>query len=337
MLRTAVVWSLLTRTPFRMVRIRENRRDPGLKAQHLHVLRAVAALGPVGVEGDRLGSKELRFRPAPLRGAQATVDVGTAGSLTLILQTLLPAILLAQGDSRIRLVGGTDVAWSPPIDWFVDVALGPALRRAVRLRLDVRRRGFYPAGGGEIELEGGGWREDVGPLNGAARGPLKSIRIRSFASESLSSRRVAERQAEAAAAALAGQGVVPETTVSYGETRSPGSVLSCVAESADGWKLGASALGERGRPAEEVGAQAAAGLAKELASGACVDEHAADQILPWLALCGGVVEASEVSAHARSNMEVIERFGGKLFRVEGRRVVCPEPFHPAGFHDVRME
>src|SRR5688572_529111 len=164
MLRTALLWSVVTQTPFKMVKIRENRDKPGLKAQHLHVLKALQAMGPLRMTGAEIGSRELTFAPAPLSAVDATVDVGTAGSLTLLLQTLLPVVLMTAGRSRFRLVGGTDVAWSPPVDYLRHITLGPALKRAERLELEVGRRGYFPAGGGEIVLEGSGWKE-VEPLD----------------------------------------------------------------------------------------------------------------------------------------------------------------------------
>jgi RNA 3'-terminal phosphate cyclase (GTP) len=337
MLRTAVAFSLLTGRPFRMRRIRANRPQPGLKAQHLHGLRAVALLGPVKVEGAVLGSRELAFHPAPLRAANATVDVGTAGALTLVLQVLLPAALRATGCSRFRLIGGTDVAWSPPVDWLRNVALGPAMKRSYQMRLDVVRRGFYPAGGGELVFEAAGWKDDVAPLEWGERGRLVQIRTLAFASEFLRERRVAERMSEAAARELERHGAPVHAEVEYGPTSSPGCVISCVADLAGGQKLGSNALGEKGTPAEDVGREAGERLSVELASGAPVDEQAADQLVPWLALSGGEFKASRLSDHTTTNLRVVEAFIGNRFEVEGTRIRCKDPFHPVASQDVRIE
>ena len=337
MLRTAVAWSLLSGKPFRMRRIRAGREKPGLKAQHLHGLHAVGKLGPVRVEGATLGSSELVFHPAPLAPCNATVDVGTAGSLTLVLQMLIPAALRAGGCSRFRLIGGTDVAWSPPVDWLRNVALGAAMKRSFQMKLDVVRRGFYPEGGGELLFEAAGWKDDVEPLAWDERGRLVQIRTLSFASEALRERRVAERLSEAAAKALARHGVKVHGEVAYGPTRSPGCVITCVADFAGGQKLGASSLGEKGKAAEDVGTQAAGQLGEEIESGAPVDEFAADQLLPWLALSGGSFRASRISEHTRTNLAVVEAFAGPRFALEGNRVSCGEPFHPVVSHNVRIE
>jgi RNA 3'-terminal phosphate cyclase (GTP) len=325
MLRSALLWSTLTQTPFRMVKIRENRKDPGLKAQHLHVIRALQAMGPVKVSGAQIGSRTVTFEPAPLAATEADVDVGTAGSLTLLLQTLLPVALATPGAHRFRLTGGTDVAWSPPVDYLRNVVLGPAMLRSWRMTLDVVKRGFYPAGGGEIRLEVQGWKE-ARPIDALERGRLVQIRILSTASTGLQDRRVAERQGESAADVLRRFGARVHVESAYGETRSPGSVVTCVADFAGGQKAGGSALGEKGRPAEEVGRQAAEQLAREIEAGAPVDEHAADQLIPWVALNGGAYRASRISEHTRSNLWVTEQFLGKVVELEDHVIRCRTPF-----------
>lgn len=326
MLRTAVVWSLVTGKAFRMENIRARRRDPGLKAQHVHVLQSLKSLGPVRFEGAVPGSPAVTFVPAPLRGTSFRVDIGTAGSVTLLLQTLLPAMLLAEGGSRVEITGGTDVAWSPPLDYLRLVLLDRLAARSRRLGVDVRRRGFYPKGGGEVVVEAEGPLAGGAPFRLSERGPLREIRIASFASEELASRRVAECQAEAAREELAAWGVRTEVEARYGATRSPGSVLVAAAIFEGGARLGAGALGERGKKAEEVGHEAARALAQEIASGAPVDEHAADQLIPWLAVCGGSLRASRLTEHARTNLWVTEQFTGPLLSVEGTTIHCAEPF-----------
>ncbi len=324
MLRTALIWSILTRTPFRMDKIRENRKNPGLKAQHLHVLKALASMGPVRMNGAEIGSRSLEFSPAPLSAVNTRIDVGTAGSLTLLLQTLIPVVLITPGCSRFRLIGGTDVAWSPTVDYLRNVVLGPAMLRSFQMRVEVVQRGYYPAGGGELLFEAAGWKE-AAPIAWLERGRLVQVRILSTASCSLAERRVAERQARAAAERLSGYGVPLHEESSYAESRSPGSSVTCVADLAGGQKLGGSALGEKGKPAEDVGKQAADQLAKELDSGAPVDEHAADQLIPWLAMAGGAYRASSITEHTRTNLWITERFLGKVLELEDHVIRCRAP------------
>lgn len=325
MLRTALVWSLITRQPFRMDNIRARRRDPGLKAQHVHVLHSLRFLGPVRFEGAVPGSPRVTFFPAPITGTSFQVDIGTAGSITLLLQALLPAMLLAKDPSCAEITGGTDVAWSPPLDYLRLVLWDLLAARCRRLEMDPRRRGFYPKGGGEVVLEAEGPVREL-PFALCKRGALKELRIRSFASQDLAPRRVAERQSEAALQELSSLGVQADVQASYGTTRSPGSVLVAAAFFEGGARLGAGALGERGRPAEEVGRQAALALLEEAGSGAAVDAHAADQLIPWLALCGGSVHTSRITEHTRTNIWVTEQFTGPLFRIDATTIHCEKPF-----------
>ena len=324
MLRTALVWSLVTGRPFRMDNIRARRPNPGLKPQHVQVLQSLRFLGPVRFEGAVPGSPSVTFHPAPLRGSSFRVDIGTAGSVTLLLQTLLPALLVAEGPGRVEIIGGTDVPWSPPADFLKRVVLELVAARSRRLSFEIRRRGFYPKGGGEVVVEAEGPLAPL-PFSLTERGALREIRIISFASEELASRRVSERQAEAAAQVLAGLGGRTETEVLYGATRSSGSVLVAVAGFEGEARLGAGALGERGKPAEEVGRQAARALAQEIASEAAVDEHATDQLVPWLAFCGGSLRASRLTEHTRTNMWVTEQFTGPLFEIHGTTIHCTKP------------
>lgn len=325
MLRTALVWSLITGRPFRMDNIRARRRDPGLKAQHVGVLDSLRFLGPVRFEGAVPGSPSVTFFPAPLRGTSLRVDLGTAGSITLLLQTLLPTMLLAKDPSRAEITGGTDVAWSPPLDYLRLVLWDLPAARSRRLEMQTRRRGFYPQGGGQVALEAEG---PVRELSFALckRGALQELRIRSFASQDLAPRRVAERQAQAAILELSSLGVRTDVEASYGTTRSPGSVLVAAAFFEGGARLGAGALGQRGRPAEEIGRQAARELLEEAASGAAVDAHAADQLIPWLALCGGSLHTSRITEHTRTNIWVTEQFTGPLFRIDKTTIHCEKPF-----------
>lgn len=323
MLRTALVWSLITQTPFRMENIRAGRRPPGLKAQHVHVLQALLPLGDVKFTGAQEGSSVVTFSPAPLKGASFEVDIGTAGSITLVLQTLLPAALLASGPSEIRLTGGTDVRWSPPLDYLRDVILGLIGSCADRVEVRLERRGFYPRGGGRVIVAAEGMKPR--PIGLEARRALRVIRVHTAAAAALAERRVAERQSAAAAERLRGYGVEVEVESDYSDALSPGSVTVCVAEFEGGARLGGSALGERGKPAERVGREGAEELAAEIDSGGLVDRYAADQIIVWLALAGGTVRASRISEHARTNLWVTEQFLGRGVTIEGELLQCNRP------------
>src|SRR3989449_5293090 len=151
LLRTALALSALTDTPVRVARIRAGRPTPGLAAQHVTAINAVAALCEAEVTNASLGASSIEFRPEELAAGRFSFDVGTAGSITLILQALVPVAAAAPGVVRLRLIGGTDVRWSPPIDYFNRVFL-PLLRRlGAHADVEVLRRGYYPRGGGIVE------------------------------------------------------------------------------------------------------------------------------------------------------------------------------------------
>lgn len=307
-----------------IVRIRRRRSPPGLKAQHLAGVRLAARLCGARLEGDRIGSEELRFLPGPLQAGEFSADVGTAGSLTLLLQAALLPALLAPGPVRLRLRGGTDVRWSPPADYLSAVVL-PWFRRLAPILETVPRRGYFPEGGGVLEIHAGEgpplprrhpipWHAlrsacgHAGPLDLLESRRPVAVRGVSSASERLRGRRVAERQADAARDVLGGMAV--EIEERYEPSASPGSAMVVWAEGPDGLLTGADCLGARGLPAEEVGAGAARMLLERLERDEPVEEHLADHLVPLLALVGGRIRCQELSGHVQANLYVAERFSG---------------------------
>lgn len=340
-LRTSVALAAVTGQAFEIRRIRQRRTPPGLKAQHLAGVRLAADLCGARVQGDHVGSREMRFEPGPLRPGVYERDVGTAGALMLLLQAALLPALFAPGPVELRLVGGTDVRWSPPADYLRHVVL-PWFRLLGEIHEEIPRRGYYPNGGGVLRLSVRNGPRPAGPRPtpweelrracGAAPldlvGPLQPVSIRGVASasEPLRSREVAERQARAAREVLARE--VPELPVSLAEeyvsSPSPGAATVLWAEHADPdspLRMGADSLGTRGRPAEEVGAHAAELLAQRLRDPAPVEEHLADHLVPLLALLGGRMMPQEFSGHVQANLYVAETFSGRTSRREGRVVV----------------
>ena len=325
-LRTALVLSLLTGQPFRIDDIRRGRPISGLKPQHLHIVKALLQMSDARADGVAPGSLSLAFWPGHLRPGDYRLDVGTAGAIPLMLQTLLPASMFAAGRVRWSLIGGTDVRGAMTMDFWQQV-LAPFLQNyAAGLELRTERPGYYPAGGGRVSftvepaLYQGDWPRraaQMPPLALAARGELRRVRIWSRASASLADRRVAERQAAACVEVLGTQAA--DVQVAYGESHSPGSSLTAVAEYAH-TRLGADALGERGKPAEEVGRAAAQRLQTEMAAGGTVDMHTADNLLLWVALFGGGFTVDQVSGHLATNAWVIDQFLPHALTVEGATV-----------------
>jgi RNA 3'-terminal phosphate cyclase (ATP) len=314
-LRTALALSVLTDRAVRVENVRGERPEPGLKPQHATAVAAVAAVCDATVTGTDVGSETVTFEPGGRPGGSASVDVETAGSVTLVFDTVVPLALAADAPIRLRATGGTDVAWSPPLTTYRRVKL-PLLRRlGVPVAVDASRRGFYPVGGGAATLTLA--PADPEPLALAERGDPEGVRVYSVASAGLADADVAERQAEAAVDGLVTAGrTVRERVVSHVESDSPGSVCAVRADYETG-VAGLDALGEKGKPAEAVGREPVAALDAFEGTGAAVDRHLADQLLPFLAMVGGTVTVPGLTAHVESGLELLARFGCDVAVEEG--------------------
>jgi RNA 3'-phosphate cyclase len=318
--RVAVGLSAATGKPCHISAIRKGRPNPGLAAQHLAGVRAAASLCGAEVRGDEAGSTELEFRPSRLTPpARVTVNVGTAGAVTLVAQALLIPLAVADRDVEVVVTGGTHVQWAPTTDYLAQVSTHylAAMGMSV-LVLDVQP-GFFPRGGGKMRLVV--TPGPLSPLTLTKQGELELTVARSIASEELRKANVAERQLEGAGA----QVDLDDQEARYVSSASIGSAVHLTV-CCGTCRLGASALGRRGRPAERVGRDAAQALAGAIRSGACLDAHMADQILPYLALAGGRSEVAveEITDHCRTSIRVIEQFLPARFSVDERRrlVVC---------------
>jgi len=326
-LRTALFLSLLTDQPFRIENIRAGRPNPGLKPQHLHIIKALQQMGELPVEGLQAGALALTFTPGRLHGGAYTFEIGTAGAIPLFLQTLLPVALFVGEPISFTVTGGTDVRGAMTIDFWQAVLL-PFLRPyAAQLALNVEQHGYYPVGGGRVRVtvtphfDQTGWREQRGAfpaLNVPERGPLQRVRVRSLASKALREQRVATRQAAAFTTIFFKP--LPETQIQYVDTRSPGSSITAVAEYAH-TRLGADALGERGKPSEQVGREAAERLQAEVQANATVDVHTADNLMIWAALFGGQYTFAHTTGHIATNAWVIEHFLPGALRVEENSII----------------
>lgn len=310
-LRTALALSTYTGTPFRIEDIRANRPNPGLAQQHLKSVEAAARLCDAEVEGAEKGSGELTFRPGEPRRRTVEVDIGTAGSVTLLLQAVtLPAILHG---ATFRVTGGTDVKWSPTWDYLANVTT-PLLRRiGVAMEDRLLRRGHYPKGGGEVEVT----VEESGlqPLELRERGKLLSVRGFSHASNLPG--HIAARQATAARKELEGLGVPVKVEGRVEDAVSTGTGITLWAQY-EHTVLGGSALGERGKPAEEVGREAAENLVREMDRPGALDRHASDQVLPFVAVTGGTYTATERTGHLETNAETCRRFLDREIQLDGK-------------------
>lgn len=305
-LRSSLSLAMVLGEAVRIVNVRANRKQPGLKQQHLTALRAAAEVCGATLSGDAPRSMQVTFTPGPIRAGEYLFDVGTAGSATLVLQTVLPALLAADSPSRVEVRGGTHNPWAPPFDYLRRV-FAPLLARmghGVDLVLD--RHGFFPAGGGRI-------RAVVRPA--AAPAPLlltergDVVRTHATAIVSQLPRSIGEREMDVVRKRLDWE----RTTVEEIDAAGPGNICMCEVECEHLTEL-FTAFGRRGKPAERVAADAVRDVRNYLRAGAPVGEHLADQLLLPLALLGGGrFETTALSPHTQTNLSVIERFLGPRF------------------------
>jgi len=315
LVRTAVALSALTGTPLALRNVRAGRSRPGLAPQHLAAVRAVAALCDARCEGLALRAGAFTFEPrARPAGGELRADVGTAGSVTLVLQALLPVLLAARAPSRVVVTGGTDVRQAPTWDYFCEVLLRVLARMGLRVRATLERRGYYPRGGGEVVLE----VEPGVPAPLEMRERPASWRIAGEAHVAHLPLSIAERMRDAALEHV-GSAQLVARVLGPGEALGTGGAVTLWAEG-DAGVLGAARVAERGVRAETLGAAAGRELAAELASGANLDVHAADQVLVYLALAptGSSFAVREVSSHARTTIWLLEQF------LDARIGVAPE-------------
>jgi RNA 3'-terminal phosphate cyclase (ATP) len=303
-LRTSLALSLVTREPFRIEKIRANRKSPGLLRQHLTAVQAATQVGDAAVEGAALGSSALTFVPRALRGGEYAFEIGTAGSTMLVLQTILLPLALAETASTIELEGGTHNPYAPPFD-FMQHAFLPLLRRmGVDVELELVRPGFYPAGGGKIRVRIAPAKR-LDRLELSQRGELTTRCARAVVANL--PYEIAQREVKTAAEEL---GWPEECLQAHTLTGSagPGNLISIIAGSEHVTDV-FTAFGQRGVRAEEVARHAARQTRRYLDSGAATGEHLADQLLLPLALGeGGTFTTTPLSGHSTTNIETIRHF-----------------------------
>jgi len=315
LVRTAVALAAVSGTAVRVRDIRARRQRPGLAPQHVAAVRAVAALCGARCDGVQPGSSVLEFRPRALRGGSFVVDVGTAGSVALVLQAMLPAALASGEAVEIVLRGGTDVPLAPPVDYLRLVLLPLLARLGVRAELQLGRRGYVPRGGGEVRVALPPVAR-LAPFVVEEREPVTAVHAHAHVSRLPLD--IAHRMVAAARAVIEPAWRF-EAHVEAGDpllALGPGGAIVLSAE-AGPTVLGAAQVAQRGVPAERLGRQAALALRRDLETGATLDAHAADQMPVFLALAAGpsVFRASALSAHARTAIWLIETLTTARFAV----------------------
>ncbi|MBN1377225.1 RNA 3'-terminal phosphate cyclase [Candidatus Woesearchaeota archaeon] len=320
-LRTALALSILTQKPFHIIRIRHGREKPGLKPQHFHSIKALQKLTNSEVSNLKMGSEEITFKPKPIKENSLNIDVGTAGSLTLLLQSLLLPCINSEKDICIKMKGGTDVSWSQPIDHLQYVFL-PLIKEFSDIEFELIQRGYYPKGQGKIKLKIPAKKIIPDEINHIEKGSLKKIKIISHAHKDLKNSNVAERQLKSCKKMLNSffyhENINPEieTTTDYQNTQSIGSGISVIGIY-ENTRIGSDSLGEKGKKSEIIGKEAAERLILEIQKDAVVDKFTADQLIPFMALTKKAkIKTSQITDHILSNIYTAEKFMDIKFSIE---------------------
>lgn len=313
-LRSALALSLVTGQAFRVENIRAGRAKPGLLRQHLTAVQAAAKVGAANVTGDTLGSQTLVFEPGKITPGDYAFAVGTAGSATLVLQTVLPALLTAGQPSRLTLEGGTHNPFAPPFDFLQSAFLPLVNRQGPNVTATIERHGFYPAGGGKFTVQITPAAK-LAPLELLERGALKARRARAVSSAV--SPTVAERELRVLSEKL-GWSAEEMRAETVAQSPGPGNILFAELEYETLTEV-FTGFGERGVSSEKVANDVVAQVREYLAATAPVGQYLADQLLLPLALAGaGTFRALKISRHARTNMEIIAQFLPVRFEVRGQ-------------------
>ena len=315
-LRTSLALVLITGRAFALNNIRQRRVKPGLMAQHLKAVEAAREVGKATVEGARLGSQSLVFEPTGLCSGEFHFDIGTAGSTSLVLQTILPPLSFAAASSVVTLIGGTHVPCSPCFHYLEMHWLHYMRRIGFDIRLELDAAGFYPRGGGRVVAMVRP-ASRISPLCLTNRGPLKRIRgISAVANLDL---RIAERQKVQAIKRLGDVAGQVEFEILSLSSPSKGTLLLLLAEFENS-QCCFYGLGALGKPAERVADEAVNELLNLLATDGAIDHYLSDQLLLPLALATGVSEirTSKVTQHLTTNAEIVEMFIPVSIEIEGK-------------------
>ncbi len=317
--RTALALSCITNKPCKITNIRKGRSTPGLKQQHLTAIRFLEQVTNAYVSDIALGTEELTFYPRTYKlKSHYEIDIGTAGSITLLLQSILPFFSSQQKKIKLSIKGGTDVSWSMPISYFMHIFL-PAVKPLYDCDCNLLRRGYYPKGQGEVELLIQP-KDQQKPLLILERGELQYIKCISHASQSLQKDHIAEKQVEPAQFLLKEKAPV-SVNVNYGETASQGSGLLLYAQYEQS-RLGVSFLAQKEEKIQHIGSTLAHDLFSLIDKRGAVDEHLADNLIPYLALYGGSITTTKITDHTRANIYVCEQFLPVTFTIEGNRITA---------------
>ncbi len=317
--RYSVALASLLGKAIRIENIRAKRDNPGLRAQHLKVVQACQELCRAAVENAVVGSKEITYTPRErFRGGEYSWDIGTAGSTTMMAQTLLPLACFAQKPSKFRLEGGLFQDFAPSA-YHMKFVLLPLLRRmGVQAEVDIIRPGYVPRGGGIIELRVEP-ASKLRPLNLTEQGEFLSIKGIALASH-LKEKRVSQRMSAECRKVLGSHGYKAQIQEIEDETSlQEGAALAIYAETDTGGCIGSDRAGRPGRSSESIGRYVAERFVEDVETGAAVDRYVADQLVLYAALADGVTRYSIpcITEHVETNLWLVEELLGAKAKIEG--------------------
>ncbi|HIE13696.1 TPA: RNA 3'-terminal phosphate cyclase [Candidatus Bathyarchaeota archaeon] len=312
-LRISVALSGILGEPLYIYNIRKRRSKPGLRPQHLEAVLTAARLCRAEVEGATLGSQELWFEPRDIEGGEVEAEIGTAGSIPMLIMTVLPLCIFAKRKVRLHISkGGTDVSHAPTINYMRHIFLPVLKRMGVNASINIKKYGYYPKGMGEVYLEVHPQKR-LKPLILEKFGYVESVSGISVCTF-LADRKVAERQAKAASMHLRSRGYNPQIKIvnDFSNPIQKGSSIVLWSETDKGVILGSDAIGEIRKPSEVVGKEAAEDLIIELESKVTVDSHLADMLIPYIALAeeSSAYITREMTEHLETNIWLAKKILG---------------------------
>jgi len=316
-LRLSIALAGILNQPLHIYNIRQKRPQPGLRPQHLEAVLTAAKICDAELKGAALGSRELWFTPKSIEGGEVEAEIGTAGSIPMLLLTILPLCVVAKKPIRLHVVkGGTDTRNAPTINYLKHVLFPVLSHMGLDTSLTIEKYGYYPKGMGEITLTVQPCPK-LKPTRLEGFGAIKELRGVSICTF-LADRKVAERQAKTANQVLEPRGFKAEIEVlnDFSNPLQKGSSIVLWAETNSGALLGADAIGELGKPSEAVGREAAERLLKEVESKATVDVHSADMLVPYVAMAEeeSVYTTRLISEHLDTNMWLTQQITGRKFK-----------------------
>jgi RNA 3'-terminal phosphate cyclase (ATP) len=318
-LRLSIALAAILGQPLHIYNIRQNRPQPGLRPQHLEAVLTAGRLCDAKLEGASVGSHDLRFTPKKVKGGRIEAEIGTAGSIPMLMMTVLPICVFAEDVVNLHVSkGGTDVSHSPTINYLRSVLL-PVLRQmGINAHLTVHKYGYYPKGMGEATLTVEPCKS-LQPIHMEVFGKIKTIKGVSVCTF-LSERKVAERQAKTANEYLEEKGYMANIQI-INDRSNPlqnGSSLVLWAETDTGVILGADAIGELRKTSETVGKEASEKLYAEISAMPTVDMHLADMLIPYIALAKNRSQylTRKMSDHLETNVWLAEKMLRVSFNIK---------------------